>query len=325
MYHVYRGFFHLNKRFRNLLVNSTLPMKINVCAISKSNFERYYTDMILPNKHRIDFLRLSNPFTVDVIFSPPRILSKFLRLEKLILDHFHTKYLHNILNHLIILPTLHSLVLNPVDYIPNSTILFRHLFRLSKLKFCKLTYRTNDDAPIHFNEFDSSPIEHLIINSRFQFESLNELLYCLPRLRYLSIDYLADNGSTSIESDPFVLRCLKYVSLKLNYVYFNRLEKMIENFFGHIRILRLTTKYDPAYLDAKKWQQLILSSMPKLHIFDLNHEGIVQTNEFTSSFWIERHWFFTYQHNLDCEIFYSTNPYRYKLFDIYFDVISCLF
>jgi hypothetical protein len=102
--------------------------------MSKSSFEHYNKNIILPNKHRINILRLSNPFTVDIVFSPPRIISKFLRLEKLILDNIDAKYLNNILNQSIHLP---------------------------KLKYCKLTYQAKRGllpSIFYFNECQSSPI-----------------------------------------------------------------------------------------------------------------------------------------------------------------------
>ncbi|CAF3869536.1 unnamed protein product [Rotaria sp. Silwood1] len=83
----------------------------------------------------------------------------------------------------------------------------------------------------------------------------------------------------------------------------------------------------------RKWEELISSYIPNLRIFDIQHENCfnsihsstnnflfnqsvpnVQINKFTSSFWIERGWFFAQQHNqpkyTDSTIFYSTNPYR---------------
>ena len=92
--------------------------------MSKSNFERYYKNIILPNKHRINFLRLSNPFTVDIVFSPPRIISQFIQLETLILDNINEKYFNNISTDLIFLPKLHSLILNFADYIQISKYSF---------------------------------------------------------------------------------------------------------------------------------------------------------------------------------------------------------
>ncbi|CAF1067829.1 unnamed protein product [Rotaria sordida] len=144
VYDVYHGFFYLNNRFKNLLINFNIPFQINLSTISKSDFELYNKNVIKPNKYRINILRLSNPFTVDIIFSPPRIICDFIQLEKLIFDNMNSKYLNNILKHLIHLPKLHSLILSPIDYIQDPSILFLHIFRLSKLKYCKLTYRIKD-------------------------------------------------------------------------------------------------------------------------------------------------------------------------------------
>ena len=38
IYHVYQGFSNLNKRFRNLLEDSNLPIQINISTMTKSNF-----------------------------------------------------------------------------------------------------------------------------------------------------------------------------------------------------------------------------------------------------------------------------------------------
>ncbi|CAF4946187.1 unnamed protein product, partial [Rotaria sp. Silwood1] len=46
-------------------------------------------------------------------------------------------------------------------------------------------------------------------------------------------------------------------------------------------ILRLTTFFDEAYLNAKRWEELILSSMPNLRIFDIYHEGSIRNNDLT--------------------------------------------
>ncbi|CAF3538239.1 unnamed protein product [Rotaria sp. Silwood1] len=151
--------------------------------MSKSNFEQYYKDIILPNKHRMNYLCLSNAFTVDIIFSPPRLISKFLQLEALVLDNIDTRYLNNILHHLIILPQLHSLTNNLIDFIQNSTLFYLQLFRVPKLKYCKIQFESNDDQqllPRCTDEFSS--IEYLVIKNCFRFQSLNNFLSYLPRL-----------------------------------------------------------------------------------------------------------------------------------------------
>jgi hypothetical protein len=162
-----------------------------------------------------------------------------------------------------------------------------------------------------------------VINSHFRFGSLNNLLSYLPQLHRLSIDYLDGSYYKDVELTPIVLKYLKYVSIKLHYIRFDRFEKIVKTFFRYVEILRIKTKYDQAYFDAKQWEELIVSYMPNLRIFDINHDSLVRSNplsyhdlidQFNSSFWIEKQWFFTHQHDrkgsLNSGIFYSTNPYR---------------
>ncbi|CAF1213217.1 unnamed protein product [Rotaria sordida] len=164
IYYAYHGFFNLNQRFNNFFINSNLHIQIDISSMSKLNFEQYYKDIILPNKYRINYLRLSNVFTVDIIFSPPRLISKFFQLETLVFDNINTRYFNNILHHLIILPELHSLTINLTDYIQNSTLFYLQLFRLPKLKYCKIQFESKDEQqllPRCINEFSSIEYEDL--------------------------------------------------------------------------------------------------------------------------------------------------------------------
>ncbi|CAF4795903.1 unnamed protein product, partial [Rotaria sp. Silwood2] len=169
MHHVHKGFFDLNKRFKNLLNNSNLLTKINISTISKSNFEYYYRSILIPNRERISLLRLSNPFTTDIVFSPANIILKFISLETLILDNIHVKYLNEIFDYLLDLPKFHSLTLSLADYI-GSLDIFIQIFRLSKLKHCKIIYKIKKNQPllpVYFTKYDSSPIQYFIINGDF--------------------------------------------------------------------------------------------------------------------------------------------------------------
>ncbi|CAF3800333.1 unnamed protein product [Rotaria sp. Silwood1] len=327
VYHVYEGFFYLKQRFQNIVVNTNLLIQINVSIMSKSNFKLYHKNMIEPNKHRINYLRLSNPFTIDIMFFSVRIICDYIQLERLILDNIDVKYLNNILKHLTFLPKLHSLVLTPIDYVQDTSIFFISIFSLPKLKSCTLTYRTKYDEqamPIYMTDHKDSPIEYFVINNRFSIESLNDIFFCLPKIRYLSIDCLVGCDDPEIDEDPFVSRYLNNVSIKLDSINFNLLQKLIKRFFYNIEILHISTKSDQTYLDARQWEELILSSMPNLHTFDISHDGGTYhdlINKFNSSFWIKKQWFFTHQHDsqetLDSGIFYSTNPYRRKTYRFY--------
>jgi len=294
--------------------------------MTKSKFERYHQIIIIPNKDRINLLRLSNPFTVDIIFSPPRLISKFVSLENLILDNINAKYLTNILIQSILLPKFHSLVLNLTDHIEDSSALLLRIFRLKNLKSCKMTYelKSTEDRFLFFNEFTSSPLEHLEINGKFLFENFDHLLICLPKLRHLSINCLIQSILSRRNLSPVLMQDLESISLKLHGISFERCEQLIKYFFYNIQILRLTTKYCYGYLNAKQWEELIVSHMPNLRVFDVSFdEGVYDANDltyhdvinqFNSSFWINKQWFFTHQHDWrespNNGIFYSTNSYR---------------
>ncbi|CAF4296253.1 unnamed protein product, partial [Adineta steineri] len=108
--YIYEIFSNLNQRFVNLIINSNLPIKINISSISKPNFERYYTNIIIPYRHRIKSLRITNIFAVNIILSPQDNISKLTRLETLILTNISSSYLRN-LQYLINLPKLSSLTI----------------------------------------------------------------------------------------------------------------------------------------------------------------------------------------------------------------------
>ncbi len=119
---MFEGFFKLNKRFKYLLTDRDFRIRINISNQTKLYFERLYITIILPHRHRINSLCLSNPFTTDIVFSPPRFIMEFSELKSLILDNINYKSFDNISTYLMFLPNLHSLVINFADYIqyPNN-------------------------------------------------------------------------------------------------------------------------------------------------------------------------------------------------------------
>ncbi|CAF2793501.1 unnamed protein product [Rotaria sp. Silwood2] len=135
------------------------------------------------NSQRITSLCLSNPFIVDVIFSPVRIASNFTRLETLIVDNIKSKYLINILNYLSFLPNFSSLV----------------------LKYCKISLKEYSDfysLPISTNVI--SPIEHFVVTHQFCLNNLNALLSYISQVRRLAFHCL-DERNSDINFDKFEL------------------------------------------------------------------------------------------------------------------------
>jgi hypothetical protein len=317
---IYHGFFNLNNRFENLLINFHIPFQIDLSKISKCQFDLYNENIFQRNKHRIKILRLSNPFTVDELFSPIHLMCHLIQLEKLIFDHIHSKYLHNILKHLIHLPKLYSLIVSPIDYISNPNVLFMEIFRLKQLKSCQLTYRMKKNEnilPINFEQTEPSPIEYLIINGPFRYESFQKLFIYLPKLRHLSLNYLL--GSNHINFSPIELKDLKYVSFDIHSIYFDQFKKLIENFFRHIVVLHVSTFDEFSYAHAEQWEKLISSLLPNLRVFDIqnSYNHIMDrflyactSGDFYAKFWQEKQWFFNHQYDSHSGRFYSTKPYR---------------
>jgi len=259
----------------------------------------------------------------------PRRISYFIQLETLVLDNIDIKNVDIILKHSISLPKLHSLILSIANYVQWPTHLFPQIFRLAKLKYCKITYETRSDLESSFIVAkEISSIEHLILNTRFRIDSLYNLLYSLPKLRHLSIDYLIGSDHPEMGLTPDGLEYLKHVSLTFDYIDFDRIKKLIKKFFYHIEVLLLTTTGKAFDMYAKEWKQLIPSYMPNLRIFRINYDGIRQVindnnnqlptnnfiNQFNTSFWIENRWYYIHQRysqdHLDSGIFYSTHSYR---------------
>ncbi|CAM4764117.1 unnamed protein product [Rotaria magnacalcarata] len=191
-YDLFEIFSNLNSRFQNLLTHPTLCINMNLSSMSESTFQRCNTYTIMPNKHRIKSLHLSDPFAADLIFLPPRSIPKFSRLKTLILDDIKSKYLDHLLHFLTLLPCLSSLILSLADCFRNKMILYPRIFLLPVLKYCKLSYQAGHRSmllPLTTNQ--CSTVEHLIIDCYFESTEIAVLLFYTPRLRHLSCRKLA--------------------------------------------------------------------------------------------------------------------------------------
>ncbi len=121
---MYEAFCNLNMPFDNLVNDPRLSITIKISLISKSTFQHYFTDIIIPNQHRIVSFHLSNPIIIDQVFSPASISSKLTRLQNLVFRNIKPDSLENILIHLLSLPCLSSLVIDCIGKIPNRDAIY---------------------------------------------------------------------------------------------------------------------------------------------------------------------------------------------------------
>ncbi|CAF0851967.1 unnamed protein product, partial [Adineta ricciae] len=335
LYDVYKAFYNLNTRFQNLLINSTLPLKVNLSTMPRRAFQSYHRHMIMSNKHRIASMSISNPFIVDLVFSPVRTVSHYNRLETLVFNQIKSKYLTNILHYLSYLPDLKSLTIIPADEISNRNEVLAKILSLPGLKHCKMSLKERFGVnALAIPSTITSPLEHLIIDHDMSFSQLKSLLSCVPQLRYLTCYAVVSSYGSSSETFTDLLCNLTHVSLQMTDILFNNFEPMIRDLFHHLQVLRISTNRDSEYLNAVRWERLITTFIPQLRVFDLqytdfgrfdndpnqhNYESIL--NKFGTPFWHQRKWFFGYRLEqgtyYNHVTFYSRRSYRKKQYILY--------
>ena len=326
---MYDAFFNLNSRFCHLVFHSTFPIKVYfLTTLSRSDFQRYYNQILLPNQHRVELFYLSNPFIIERLFSSTCIFLQLIQLETLILNPIESKSLNNLLDYLFTLPKLSSLVLICEGPNLRRDELYDRIFHLPALTYCKLSFNQSSQyksLPIATNQF--SPIEHFITTNLNNISELPIILTYLPRLKHLSIhspDYSHPENTQQICLPP---DDLTHVTLNILNISFDDFQSLARCYFHHVRVLHISTvlRGTLSFLDADQWRNLIISYMPLLRIFDISiraflwngtdstdHLRVVK--RFRSPFWLEQEWNFSYFSYGDWDHvffrFFSINPYR---------------
>lgn len=212
-YHIYKACNNLNTKFQNLIISSAIPIQINFLSLSKPSFQSYYTEYIIPNKHRIRLLHLSNPFIIDLFSSSTANISEYMQLQKLILNDTSPNCLMDLLNSILLLPNLSSLSIH-ICHNPNKMNIYDQIFALPVLKYCKISFLNRIQmGKLPMCEKASSPIEHLVLRGNFYLNELDSFLSYVLQLRHLSVKSICtDNYKQKIKNHPFVLNHLISVS-----------------------------------------------------------------------------------------------------------------
>ncbi|CAF0846376.1 unnamed protein product [Rotaria sp. Silwood1] len=319
---IYEIFSKFNLRFQLLFINSSLPIKINLSLISKSIFQTYYKSIIDINIKRIISLNTTKYFLN--YFS----INLFLSLQSLIIYEIESNKISLLINYLHSLSNFSSLSIYSSDYFRNENSIYLSIFSLLKLKFCKLTCPSGGERiPLPLAINSCQILEHLILNAHVRLDQLISILSYVPKLTYLSCEYLY--GSECIEIDR-IRTPINLISICLNLyrISFNELKLFLSKISFQLKKLRIKKFNDENFLNAEQWEELILNYMPCLYMFDLQYTGLIDDNprynlieQFCSKFWIERKWLFDYYYykndNSHYWNFFSIVPYRYNHFILY--------
>ena len=322
----YDIFSNLNSRFNHLIVHSTSPLKLDFSLQSKAIFQYRCNTIVIPNVHRIISLQFSHHLLIDHFFKTFSLDTSFTRLEVFTLCNAESDHLIPILTTLVLLPHLHSLIITSIEQIESPTDVYSLILSLPVLKYCNLSFGFgNRYVDLLQRNSKCSPIENLVINAKCNLDQLNDFLIHTPRLNRLSCDISTLNNNQVHMS--IISTSLTNLSLKLEDTSFDEFGCLISCFSHQLRILNISTYRDIEFLNADRWQQLILSRMPHLLRFNFRHRTITDESidgynryhllisKFKTSFWLGRKWFFTHQHYESKDfaswiIFYSINPYR---------------
>jgi hypothetical protein len=182
--------------------------------------------------------------------------------------------------------------------------IYRLIFKMPVLKYNKISAGVQEiltSLPSAVSEKFSS-IEHLVINYPCTLNALITMLSSTPQLRRLNCGLLYSSDQSIETMIPIKLANLTDIVISQCNLTFDEFQMFVRPISSKVRLLRITTSKEGAYLDADQWEKIISQNMPHLHKFNFQYDEYVDTvfqlepyhtliNRFTSQFWIERRWF----------------------------------
>ncbi len=146
------------------------------------------------------------------------------------------------------------------------------------------------------------------------------LLKYLPLLIYLSCNWVMQ-AFNNVKVDAIIqVDYLTHLDVIIQDIHFNEFERFLKLFYN-LNVLRIEIcAHDSAYLDANRWERLILEHIISLKKFFFSYKDTineyfhitmhhVSINNFSSSFWIDRKWFFKFHIKGD-QLIYLIYPYK---------------
>ncbi|CAF1004240.1 unnamed protein product [Rotaria sp. Silwood1] len=161
-------------------------------------------------------------------------------------------------------------------------------------------------------------IKCLILDHFFTFNELSIIISYTPNLRRLHFSHTHERDTTIGSMSSIALTNLTYLSLRLFSLNFHDFEIFIGKIHSKLITLSVNISFnDITYLDAYRWERLILQHLSQLERFffqyldhvDNEHRYFEGLNQFCSQFWIKRQWIFDVK-IVDEGIVYVIYPYK---------------
>jgi hypothetical protein len=320
------AFSNLNHRFQQLLNSSSLLFKIIPNhSTSIEVLMNHYKQVIHFHKQQIFSINLYMPLHINEFFSSFTFDSSFSVLEFIVLNQLEPDILISVLSKLSCLPRLFSLTIKMIDDLKELNDIYQIILTLPMLKYYKFQTRSIDESislPIAGTNQQLSTIEYLIINHCYTFYGLSAILSYTPQLRHLSLLYTDEIHLNLGMILPMTLTNFKCSFFHMEFLTLEQIETFISKINCTLKVLTLSFQSeDGSLLNANRWEQILRQYLPQLETFCLQCYGHVDDNDespvfyqrsdqFNSSFWIERQWIFEAKSE-GRDILYSIGPYRY--------------
>jgi hypothetical protein len=278
---------------------------MNLSSKHQIILEHNCVNIINPNKYHILSLHLSHATATEYFLKYVPVNSLFNQLQSLAI-HGITEYkLQLLLGQLACLPHFYSLIIVVNGCLESFDNIYQSIFRLPFLKYNKLSYgpwRVPLILPFACDRQFSS-IEHLNIDIELDLNELISIFSYTPELCHLTCQCLLNYSLNIGREITILLPHLTHIHLNRCQLQFNELEILIKRISSPLQVLRFTTSENIEYLAVDRWEKLILEYLPQLRKFEFEYEEKIPNNfqldlhhqqikQFTSSFWIERQWYF---------------------------------
>ncbi|CAF1476369.1 unnamed protein product [Rotaria sordida] len=326
-YKLCKAFSNLNSRFQQLLHSSSILFTTRFYLFNYDEPMNMFKQFMFSNRHQIFSIHILFVFEDSYCFSSFLFDSSFDRLESITFRDIQFEILIPVLTNLSSLPRLSSLTIETSNVQEEINDIYRLVFVLPELKYYRIflsdNYHSITLSMAMNNQF--SPIEYLVID---HYCSLNELISLISytlKLRRLTVHKIKTNNSNITILSSITLNNLNSIYLDLRQTTFNVLEIFITKKFPNLKSLFIAGSNDINFLDAYRWEQFILNNFSQLEKFYFVYDDLLdneekyrrftgKSNQFSSSFWIERQWLFEVEIK-DTDIEYIIRQYSKRWYD----------
>ena len=325
---VFNAFSNLNIHFEKILRSPLLQLKMKLSYTDpEESFIKNWKEFVPVHRTQIFSMEIQLFLKTNPFFSSLIINCSFSQLKSLKLGGIKSDIIPSLLTNLSTLSHLQSLNISVGDILLDYTSFYQTFFSLPKLKYCR--FETNNNIkqkptvslPMA-TESQLNSIESMYIRQFCSFDELELIVSYMPQLRSLNnLQIYKSKGFPSLN-----LLNLTSLTIGLYDITFNQLKIYLSKIQSQLEVLHIeNSTEDLTYINDKKWEEYLLENFFQLKRFSLSNLiefeydedsllEIIEPNQFTSSFWINRRMI------LDMELFqgefwYSVRSYRYVKFN----------